>query len=109
MAVDNGYTNFYYDDRIGRTALIPHDANAHYFTISNGSVLGVDKKQVYADGTQYIDGVLSFESTQLQHFLGSWNNQHGNFEIAELLCYNVKHNESQQNKVELYLKTKYGL
>lgn len=45
MAVDNGYTNFYYDDRIARTAIIPHDSNAHYFTISNGLVGGTAKNR----------------------------------------------------------------
>ena len=109
MAIDNGYTNFYYDDRVGKTAIIPHDAAAHYFTISNGNVAGTDKKQIYADGVNYIDATSAIDSSQLQHFIGSWNGQHGNFEMAELLCYNTKHSTIQQNKVQIYLKTKYAL
>ena len=109
MAVDNGYTNFYYDDRIARTAIIPHDSNAHYFTISNGLVGGTAKKQIYADGVNYINGSASIDSSQLQHFLGSWNGQHGNFEISELIAYSAKHTTTKQNEIELYLKNKYGL
>jgi len=109
MAIDNGYTNFYYDDRLARTALISHDTNAHYFTISNGDVDGTAKKQVYADGVQYIDGSASIDSSQTEHFIGSWNGQHGNFQIAELIAYNVKHTNAERETVELYLKTKYNL
>jgi len=109
MTIDNGYTNFYYDDRAGIGAIIPHDALAHYFTISNGNVAGTDKKQIYADGINYIDASASIDSSELAHYIGSWNNQHGNFQMSELLCYTTKHTTIQQNKVQIYLKTKYAL
>ena len=109
MALDKDYNNFYYDDRIGRTALIPHDESAHYFSISNGDVDGTSKKDIYADGVQYIDGTAAIDSSQLEHFLGSWNGQHGNFKMFELIAYNVKHTEAERQTVELYLKTKYDL
>ncbi len=109
MAVDTGYTNFYYDDRIARSIIIPHDTDAHYFTISNGLVGGTAKKQIYADGVNYIDGSSAIDSSQLEHFIGAWNLQWGNFQMAELIAYKSKHSDAKRETVELYLKNKYGL
>tara|TARA_R110002096_G_scaffold135829_5_gene287921 strand:- start:1728 stop:2819 length:1092 start_codon:yes stop_codon:yes gene_type:complete len=109
MAIDTGYTNFYYDDRISKSVIIPHDTDAHYFTISNGDISGTSKKQIYADSVNYIDGVAAIDSSQLFHIIGTWNGQHGNFQMAELICYNIKHSAVEQAAVELYLKTKYAL
>jgi hypothetical protein len=102
--------SFRYYDRIGLTAIIDYDTDPHLFTISNGKVAGVSKKQIYADGNLEIDGGGYIDSSLgLEHFLGFWNNQIGNFEFAELIVYKSKHSDAKRETVELYLINKYGL
>jgi hypothetical protein len=101
---------FLYDDRINRYGTIAYDTDPHQFTISNGKVAGVSKKQIYADTVQYWDLPAAIDSSLgLAHYLGSWNNQIGQFEFAELIVYNTKHSDAKREDVELYLKNKYGL
>lgn len=101
---------FLYDDRIARYNVNDYDTNAHYFTISNGDVDGTNKKQIYADGVQFQDLTAGINSgLGLLHFIGQWNNSVGQFNMFELIAYNVKHTDAERQTVELYLKTKYDL
>ena len=103
-------TDFLYDDRIGRSPLNAFDNDTHYFTISNGDVGGSPKKQIYADGVQYVDGTAAIDSSLgLEHYIGQWNNSIGQFQIAELIAYNIKHSPTQQAEAETYLKSKYNI